>query len=124
MHLWSKIINIFNSKDKYPKPESIDLKPVEIENFYSQLDDSCKGFIDYHDIIPLLFENTVIFFFYDLEDGNYFATDKDGNVYSCIHDVKPFVIKMNIKAKKLIESIQNKTFDIQKYFDDRYKGLF
>ncbi|MCU0438902.1 MAG: hypothetical protein MUC49_13460 [Raineya sp.] len=123
MSLWDKIIKFFNS-NKYPKSESIHLEPTEIEDFYIQLDDTCKGFINYDDIIPLLFENTTIFLFYDLEDGNYFATDRDGNAYSCIHDARPFVVKMNIKAKKLIESIQNKTFDIQKHFDDRYKGLF
>lgn len=122
MNFWNKIINVFHSRTKHSEPESVYLKPVEIENFYAQLDDSCKGFIDYHDIIPISFENMIIFTFYDLEDGNYFAVDRDGNAYSCIHDARPFIVKMNMKAKELIECIQNKTFNIQEHFEVRYKA--
>lgn len=50
----------------------------------------------------------------DLEDGNYIAIDRKGQVFGIIHD--PYKIKMISKSvQQFVDDVNNGTFDFEKY---------
>jgi len=126
MGFFQKILNFFTPKQAspYSKKEDDVLKTGSVSKFYKSLDNSLKNTLDVRDIVDLVFEDKVIYTFYDLEDGNYFAADAEHNVYSCIHGAKPMIAAMHLKINDLMNGIQNKTFNIKEHFNERYSGKF
>lgn len=101
---------------------SVDFPPSEIDLFYEQLDENLKSRLNSDDIFDIDFNNRTFYAFYDLEDGNYLATDKKLNVYSLVHDARPMVKKLKYSLADLLVDIEKKTFDKDKHLDERYKN--
>lgn len=99
---------------------SFDFPPNEIDLLYDNLDSNIKERLNYNELFDIDFNGRIFYAFYDLEDGNYLAVDKKQNVYSLIHDAKPMASKMKITFLEILEQIENKQFDINAHFDDRY----
>jgi hypothetical protein len=90
--------------------------------FYGSLDDEIKEKLKPDDLFEIDYDNRTYFSFYELEDGNYLAIDKNMKVYSLIHDAKPAVSLMKISFKEIISDIINNKFDKQQHFENRYKN--
>ncbi|MBL0737543.1 hypothetical protein JI750_11625 [Flavobacterium sp. GN10] len=99
---------------------NFDFPPNGIDLFYDNLDSNIKERLNYNELFDIDFNGRIFYAFYDLEDGNYLAVDKKQNVYSLIHDAKPMASKMKITFLEILEQIENKQFDINAHFDDRY----
>jgi hypothetical protein len=74
------------------------------------------------DIFDIDFSNRTYYAFYDLEDGNYLATDKKLNVYSLVHDARPMAKKLKCSLADMLVDIEAKTFDKDKHLEERYKN--
>jgi hypothetical protein len=101
---------------------SVDFPASEIDLFYEQLDDSLKSRLNPDDIFDIDFNNRTFYAFYDLEDGNYLATDKKLNVYSLVHDARPMAKKLKYSLAGILVDIETKTFDKEKHLEERYKN--
>ena len=100
----------------------VDFPPSEIDLFYEQLDDKLKSRLNPDDIFDIDFGNRTYYAFYDMEDGNYLATDKKLNIYSLVHDAQPMAKKLNYSLLDMLVDIENKTFDKDQHLEDRYKN--
>jgi len=101
---------------------SVDFPASEIDFFYEQLDDSLKSRLNPDDIFDIDFDNRTFYAFYDLEDGNYLATDKKLTVYSLVHDARPMAKKLKYSLADILVDIGTKTFDKEKHLEERYKN--
>jgi hypothetical protein len=111
-----------NMQNEKLEKTAIELPPSEIDLFYEKLDDSLKEKIDSNDIFDIDFNNRTYYVFYDLEDGNYLATDKKLNVYSLIHDARPMAKKLEYSLADILNDIETKKFDKDKHLEDRFKN--
>jgi hypothetical protein len=100
----------------------VDFPPSDIDLFYEQLDDKLKSKLNPDDIFDIDFGNRTYYAFYDMEDGNYLATDKKLNIYSLVHDARPMVKKLNCSLLDILVDIENKTFDKDQHLEVRYKN--
>lgn len=100
---------------------SVDFPPSEIDLFYERLDDTLKSRLNPDDIFDIDFNNRTYYAFYDLEDGNYLATDKKLNVYSLVHDARPMVKKLKYSLTDILVDIEAKKFDKDKHLQERFK---
>lgn len=73
------------------------------------------------DIFDVEFGNRTYYVFYDLEDGNYLATDKKLNVYSLVHDARPATKKLKCSLAEILTDIETKAFHKDKHLEERYK---
>ena len=101
---------------------SVDFPASEIDLFYKQLDDSIKRKLNADDLFDIDFNNQTFYAFYDLEDGNYLATDKKLNVYSLVHDAQPMAKKLKYSLADMLVEIEAKKFDKEKHLEERYKN--
>jgi hypothetical protein len=101
---------------------SFDFPKSKLETFIDSLDESIKSKLKPDEIFDIDFGNRTYFAFYDMEDGNYLAVDKNQNVYSLIHDAKPMATKMKTTFLQALIDIQNGHFDIQRHLDERYSS--
>ena len=95
--------------------------PSEVDLFYESLDDKIKSMLNPDDIFDIDYNNKTFYAFYDLEDGNYLAVDKNKNVYSLIHDAKPAATKIKYSFEEILTDLKAKSFDIEKHIEERYK---
>jgi len=100
----------------------IEFPASEIDLFYEQLDDNLKSKINSDDIFDIDFNNQTYYAFFDLEDGNYLATDKKLNVYSLVHDARPMVKKLKYSLSDILADIETKNFDKDKHLEERFKN--
>jgi hypothetical protein len=68
------------------------------------------------DIIDIELNGKIYYAFYDLEDGNYLAVDKNLVFYTLIHDEEQMVTKLKTSFKKIITDIARNQFDVSNYF--------
>ena len=54
----------------------------------------------------------------DMEDGNYLAVDKSGNVFRLIHDYKQPIRKIFDDVLMLIENYKGNKIELEKYFEN------
>ena len=101
---------------------TVEFPPSEIDLFYEGLDDNVKSRLDPDDIFDIDFGNRTYYAFYDLEDGNYLATDKKLNVYSLVHDARPMAKKLKYSLSDILVDIEKRTFDKDKHLEERYKN--
>lgn len=101
---------------------SVDFPPSEIDLFYEQLGHNLKSRLNPDDIFDIDFGNRTYYAFYDMEDGNYLATDKKLNVYSLVHDAQPIAKKLKYTLADILIEIEKKTFDKEKHLEERYKN--
>lgn len=100
---------------------NFDFPPSEIDLFYDSLGSTIKSMLNPDDIFDIDYNNRTFYAFYDLEDGNYLAVDKNQNVYSLIHDARPAATKIKYSFEEILTNIKEGRFDKEKHFDDRYK---
>ena len=100
----------------------VNYPPSEIDLFYERLGDNLKSRLNPDDIFDIDFGNRTYYAFYDLEDGNYLATDKKLNVYSLVHDAQPMAKKLEYSLTDILVDIEKKTFDKDKHLEERYKN--
>lgn len=108
-----QILNIERSEIIFP--------PSEIDLFYDKLEDQIKDILNPDDIFDIDFNDQIFFAFYDLEDGNYLAADKNLNVYSLVHDARPMAKKLKYSLPEILDDINSGSFDREKHLDERYK---
>lgn len=95
--------------------------PNDVDLFYDSLDSKIKSMLNPDDIFDINYNNKTFYAFYDLEDGNYLAVDKNENVYSLIHDAKPAATKIKYSFEKILVEIKAGRFDTGKHIDERYR---
>jgi hypothetical protein len=111
-----------NIRSEKLEKEAVDFPPSEVDLFYEKLDDSLKRKINPDDIFDIDFNNRTYYAFYDLEDGNYLATDKKLNVYSLVHDARPMAKKLKYSLAGILNDIDTKQFDKDKHLEERFKN--
>jgi hypothetical protein len=109
-----EVRNIKRTPVKFP--------PSELDLFYERLDENLKSKLNPDDIFDISFGHRTYYAFYDLEDGNYLATDKKLNVYSLVHDARPMAKKLKSSFAEILEEIETKAFDASKHVEERYKN--
>ncbi|WKZ58860.1 MAG: hypothetical protein QY309_13385 [Cyclobacteriaceae bacterium] len=100
----------------------VEFPPSELDLFFERLDDNLKSKLNPDNIFDIDFGNRTYYAFYDLEDGNYLATDKKLNVYSLVHDAQPMAKKLNYSLADILADIETKAFDKDKHLESRYKN--
>ena len=95
--------------------------PTTIDLFYNGLDTEIKQKLNPDDLSEIDFNNRIYYSFYDLEDGNYLAVDKNLKVYSLVHDAKPMAKGMKITFIDILSEIAENKFDKEKHLDERYR---
>lgn len=100
--------------------EPYDFEPDELEVFYDSLDPEVRRRLKLEDMFEVQPNNRTYFAFYDLEDGNYLATDKKQKVYSLIHDARPMVKRLNQSLLEILLEIEDGSFDKEEHLEDRY----
>lgn len=103
------------------KKRTFDFPPNEIDLFYDSLDDKIKTMLKSDDIFDIDYNNRTFYAFYDLENGNFLAVDKNQNVYSLIHDAKPATTKIKYSFEEILVDIKTGSFDKDKHVDERYR---
>ncbi len=111
-----------NIQSEKLEKEAIEFPPTEVDLFYEKLDDSLKSKINPDDIFDIDFNNRTYYAFYDLEDGNYLATDKKLNVYSLVHDASPMAKKLKYSLSGILSDIETKQFDKDRHLEERFKN--
>lgn len=101
---------------------SVDFPPSDIDLFYEGLPENLKNKLNPEDIFDIDFNNRTYYAFYNLEDGNYLATDKKLNVYSLVHDARPMAKKLKYSLADLLVDIEAKKFDKDKHLKERFKN--
>ena len=96
--------------------------PNDIDIFYDSLDQEIKNKLNPNDLFDIDFNNRTFYSFYDLEDGNYLAVDKQLKVYSLVHDAKPMATGIKISFNDILSDIANNKFDKEKHLEERYRN--
>lgn len=96
--------------------------PGDIDIFYDSLSQEIKNKLNPVDLFDIDFNNRTFYSFYNLEDGNYLAVDKNLNVYSLVQDARPMVTKMNISFNNILSDIADNNFDKEKHLEERYRN--
>ena len=94
----------------------------DIDIFYEGLNVEIKQKLNQDNILDIEFNNRIYYTFYDLEDGNYLAVNKNLNVYSLVHDAKPKVKRLKFSFIEILNDIQNNKFDKEKHLEERYSS--
>jgi hypothetical protein len=114
-------LDLNNIKAENAIKSNFDFPPNEVDLFYDSLDSKIKSMLNPDDIFDIDYNNRTFYAFYDLEDGNYLAVDKNQNVYSLIHDAKPAATKLKYSFIEILTDITEGRFDRDKHIDDRYR---
>lgn len=96
--------------------------PNEIDIFYNSLDPAIKNLLSPSDLFDIDFNNRTFYSFYDMEDGNYLAVDKNLVVYSLVHNARPMVTKMKISFMEILNAIKDNRFDKVAHLEKRYNN--
>ena len=100
-----------------------DFPPSDIDKFIENLEPDIKGKLDLNEMFDIDFGNRTFFAFYDMEDGNYLAVDKDQKVYSLVHDARPMTKQMKSTFLEILLAIKEGRFDKDQHLDERYKNV-
>lgn len=96
--------------------------PSNIDIFYDSLSQEIKNKLNPDDLFDINFNNRTFYSFYDLEDGNYLAVDKNQKIYSLVHDAKPMATEIKISFSDILTEIANNKFDKEKHLEERYRN--
>ena len=96
--------------------------PDPINLFYDALPPEIKNKIAIEDLEEIEFNNRTFYSFYDLEDGNYLAIDKNAKVYSLVHDARPMAKGLKISFIDILNEIADNQFDGELHLEERYKN--
>lgn len=94
----------------------------EIEIFYKNLSPEIKQNLNSDDLSEIDFNSRIYYSFYDLEDGNYLAVDKNLNIYSLVHDAKPIVKRLKESFIEILKDLKSGKFDKNEHLDKRYSN--
>ncbi|HEY9004271.1 MAG TPA: hypothetical protein VIM89_23145 [Mucilaginibacter sp.] len=95
--------------------------PDDTDIFYDFLGQDIKNILGPDDIFDIDFNNRTFYAFYDLEDGNFLAVDKNLKVYSLVHDARPMAKGMKTSFIEILNKISNNQFDKEKHLEERYR---
>ncbi|WP_162996572.1 hypothetical protein [Mucilaginibacter celer] len=101
---------------------SFEFPPGDIDLFYEKLDGDIKQMLNSNNLAEIDFNNRIYYSFYDLEDGNYLAVDKNLNVYSLVHDAKPMAKKLKNTFTEILSDLQSNKFDVERHLIERYNS--
>jgi hypothetical protein len=107
--------------DNFRKTEFV-FPPSDIDLFYNRLDTEIKQKLNLDDLSEIDFNNRIYYSFYDLEDGNYLAVDKNLNVYSLVHDAKPMAKQLKNSFIEILRDLQSNKFDKERHLAERYNN--
>lgn len=97
--------------------------PDDIDVFYNSLDQDIKNKLNIDDIFDIEFNRKTYYVFFNLEDGNYLAVDKNQKVYSLVHDAKPMSKLMKISFLQMINKLSENNFNKEKHLEERYSKI-
>lgn len=95
---------------------------TEVEILYDSLAPQVKDQLALDDLGEIEFNNRTFYSFYDLEDGNCLAIDKNFKVYSLVHDAKPMATQMKNSLEQILSDIKNNKFDKVRHLEERYRN--
>jgi len=102
--------------------EPFEFPPSEIDVFYNSLDSEIRSMLNPDDLFDMDFNNRTFYSFYDLEDGNYLAVDRNQKVYSLVHDAKPMAKILDVSFFEILNDIVSQRFDKDQHLDERYRN--
>jgi len=94
----------------------------EIDIFYDSLSQNIKDKLNPEDLFDINFSNRDFYSFYDLEDGNYLAVDKNLKVYSLVHDARPVATGLKMSFLEILNDISESRFSKENHLEERYKN--
>jgi hypothetical protein len=106
--------NVFKTDFAFP--------PSDIDLFYDRLDTEIKQMLTPDDLSEIDFGNRIYYSFYDFEDGNYLAVDKNLSVYSMVHDAKPMAKRLKETFIEILSELQSNKFDKERHLAERYSN--
>lgn len=110
-----------NIKNKNIDIATFKFEPIKVDIFYDNLDDAIKEKLDYYTVFDIDYDGRIFYTFYDFEDGNYLAVDKELNVYSLVYDAEKEILKMETSFLDILEEINTNRFDQELHLENRYK---
>lgn len=96
-------------------------EPSQAEIFYESLREELRSQLSLDDLQEIELNNRVYFSFFDLEDGNYLAVDKNLIAYSLVHDAKPMAKRLKKSFPELLHEVKNGKFDVDLHLNERYE---
>jgi hypothetical protein len=106
--------NATKSPFEFPKSGS--------DKFIESLDQEIREMLNVNDFGDIELGNKTFYTFYDMQDGNYLAVDKNQNVYSLVHDARPTVQRIDISFRQILSELKEGVFDKKKHLDERYSN--
>lgn len=97
-------------------------EPDEIEIFLESLDSEIRKRLKEDEIFDIEVDGCDYFAFYDLDDGNYLATDKKQRVFSLVHGARPTIKRLNPSFLEILIELENNDFNTEKHLDERYSN--
>jgi hypothetical protein len=99
-----------------------EFSPSETDIFYNSLSQTIKDKLNPDDLFDINFNNRDFYSFYDLEDGNYLAIDKNLKVYSLVHDARPVALVLKMSLLEILNDISENRFSKENHLEERYKN--
>jgi hypothetical protein len=102
------ISTLRKNKDKFEKDKKLEKL---VHGLKSDL-------LDLNNLGEFELENKLYYQIKDLEDGNYLAIDRDGQVFGLIHD--PYKIELlNKSLRQFVSDVNSGKFDFEKYINNK-----
>ena len=106
-------INILNKEDFILK--NTDEK--KLNKILSNVSEEQKNLLEIEDTIEIELDEKYYYTILDMEDGNYIAVNKRGNVFRLIHGHEEPAKKIFQNVQKLMESYSGDKYELQKYLE-------
>ena len=117
---WPREFDLSKIDSSEVRSDTFVFPPDEIELFYQALDPEVQKRLKLEEMFDVQPNKKTYYVFYDLEDGNVLATDKQQRVFSLVHDATPMVKRMKQSLSEILFDIDNRTFDAEKHLEERY----
>jgi len=109
-------IDLTGVKEKLFKDE----EKIELINILGKAAKVAAKYLDIESTFKIELPEGDFYVIKDLGDGNYLSVTKMGQVYGMIHD--PYEIELLFeKSDDFIDAVKNNKFDIQQYYENKFK---
>jgi len=90
---------------------------IKLKKILSNVSEEQKNLLEIEDTIEIELDEKYYYTIVDMEDGNYIAVNKRGNVFRLIHDHEEPAKKIFQNVQKLMESYSGDKYELQKYLE-------
>jgi|GEM_PF-937116 len=90
---------------------------IKLKTILSNISDGQKNLLETENTIEIELDEKYYYTIIDMEDGNYIAVNKRGNVFRLIHDHEEPAKKIFQNVQKLMEVYAGDKYELQKYLE-------